>query len=220
MHKVHKYIRKFTDSITESKSSESCYYQIGNLKIRVSGHVKPAVTSHLNILISNNDMYVLVHPHNGKIIVYNYEELKGFIKTLYLHHELFFKAGDLDYQQKLEAKIVNLQNHITNLETKLSVLKIQAITSIPNTKVVIAPETYFKRNINPSRSDDDKVRIYGTYLYSQLTKPERHSFKGFFPNSKLFGSDKALTIKLCKTPEVNAYFKTILGYAPKDILNI
>lgn len=81
MHKLDKYIRRYTQDFVESNRSR--YYKFAGQILRVSDHIGSNSSGSLSIIILDDD-YVLHNHTTGNIAIMTYKETLGFIKSLSL----------------------------------------------------------------------------------------------------------------------------------------
>ena len=92
MHKLDKYIRRYTQKYVES--SRSNYYQFGHQILRVSDHIGTGSSGTYSIIILPN-IYLLHMHKSGNIRSISYKEALMFIKSLYLCSSLISIADPI-----------------------------------------------------------------------------------------------------------------------------
>lgn len=85
MTRLEKYLQATADSIIYAETTESRYFVVGNIKIRVSDHFSKNTDADLQVVIPFNGgtkYMVTVRDNNGKLLLWNAQQIKDFISPL------------------------------------------------------------------------------------------------------------------------------------------
>lgn len=97
-------VRELGAKFQKSQSTESEYYQLGPIKIRVSDHTTRRGNQALNIFIPFNDPNTFIVENNYTIsVLKSLKEVKAFLHSLIFIHELYAESLNLDLEQELAA---------------------------------------------------------------------------------------------------------------------
>lgn len=96
MTKLEKFLLANSDSIIKSDTTESRYFSIQNVLIRVSDHVSMKGNSDIQIIIPNNKMaaglYTVLFGDSGKVLIWNFKQIQEFLPSLILMKEMTTKS--------------------------------------------------------------------------------------------------------------------------------
>lgn len=87
MTRLEKYLQATADSIIYAETTESRYFIIGNIKIRVSDHFSKNTDADLQVIVPFNGgskYMVTIRDSNGKMLLWNAQQIKDFISPLSL----------------------------------------------------------------------------------------------------------------------------------------
>lgn len=88
--KLDKLLEKLSDKVILSNSTESRYYHIGDVKIRVSGHYTIKKFSGFQIISTEDEnQYVVIHSPNKKVSIMPYDEVRDLLKSISKHPHLY-----------------------------------------------------------------------------------------------------------------------------------
>lgn len=97
-------VKELGAKLQKSQSTESEYYQLGPVKVRISDHTTRRNNQALNIFIPFNDPNTFIVENNFTIsILKSLKEVKAFLHSLIFIHELYAESLNLDLQQELTA---------------------------------------------------------------------------------------------------------------------
>lgn len=97
-------VKELGAKLQKSQSTESEYYQLGPIKVRISDHTTRRNNQALNIFIPFNDPNTFIVENNFTIsILKSLKEVKAFLHSLIFIHELYAESLNLDLQQELTA---------------------------------------------------------------------------------------------------------------------
>lgn len=85
MTRLEKYLQASADSIIYAETTESRYFVVGNVKIRVSDHFSKNTDADLQVVIPFNGgtkYMVTIKDSNGKVLLWNAQQIKDFISPL------------------------------------------------------------------------------------------------------------------------------------------
>ena len=85
MTRLEKYLQASADSIIYAETTESRYFVVGNVKIRVSDHFSKNTDADLQVVIPFNGgtkYMVTIKDNNGKLLLWNAQQIKDFISPL------------------------------------------------------------------------------------------------------------------------------------------
>lgn len=85
MTRLEKYLQTSADSIIYAETTESIYFVVGNVKIRVSDHFSKNTDADLQVVIPFNGgtkYMVTIRDGNGKMLLWNAQQIKDFISPL------------------------------------------------------------------------------------------------------------------------------------------
>lgn len=85
MTRLEKYLQATADSIIYAETTESRYFVVGNIKIRVSDHFSKTTDADLQVVIPFNGgtkYMVTIKNNNGKLLLWNAQQIKDFISPL------------------------------------------------------------------------------------------------------------------------------------------
>lgn len=85
MTRLEKYLQASADSIIYAETTESRYFVVGNVKIRVSDHFSKNTDADLQVVIPFNGgtkYMVTIKDSNGKLLLWNAQQIKDFISPL------------------------------------------------------------------------------------------------------------------------------------------
>ena len=96
MTKLEKLLLAIADEIVKSDTTNSRYYQIHNVSIRVSDHFSTKNTSDLQIIVPVNKLasglYTVTFGDTGKVLIWNAKQIKEFLPSLILMKEMTTKS--------------------------------------------------------------------------------------------------------------------------------
>ena len=88
--KLDKFLEKISDKVIQSNSTESRYYHIGEVKIRISGHYTIKKFSGFQIISTEEEnKFVVIHSPNKKVSIMSYDEVRDFLKSISKHPHLY-----------------------------------------------------------------------------------------------------------------------------------
>lgn len=88
--KLDKFLEKTSDKVIHSKSTESRYYDIGEVKIRVSEHYTIKKFSGFQIISTEEEnKFVVIHSPNKKLSIMSYDEVRELLKAISKHPHLY-----------------------------------------------------------------------------------------------------------------------------------
>lgn len=95
-------VKELGAKLQKSQSTESEYYQLGSIKVRISDHTTRRNNQALNIFIPFNDPNTFIVENNFTIsVLKSLKEVKAFLHSLIFIHELYAESLNLDLQQEL-----------------------------------------------------------------------------------------------------------------------
>lgn len=95
-------VKELGAKLQKSQSTESEYYQLGPIKVRISDHTTRRNNQALNIFIPFNDPNTFIVENNFTIsVLKSLKEVKAFLHSLIFIHELYAESLNLDLQQEL-----------------------------------------------------------------------------------------------------------------------
>lgn len=95
-------VKELGAKLQKSQSTESEYYQLGPIKVRISDHTTRRNNQALNIFIPFNDPNTFIVENNYTIsVLKSLKEVKAFLHSLIFIHELYAESLNLDLQQEL-----------------------------------------------------------------------------------------------------------------------
>lgn len=101
----------------KSKSTSSEYFEINNIKIRISDHTTKHCNEYLNIYIPFNDCDTFVVDNNFTIsILKSLKEVKSFLHSLLFITNIYKGSLSEDYEQKLLSQEKEIQKLHQDLE--------------------------------------------------------------------------------------------------------
>ena len=96
MTRLEKFLLANSDSIIKSDTTESRYFSIQNVLIRVSDHISTKGNSDIQIIIPNNKMaaglYTVLFGDSGKVLIWNFKQIQEFLPSLILMKEMTTKS--------------------------------------------------------------------------------------------------------------------------------
>lgn len=88
--------------LQKSKSTESEYYKLGSMKIRIADHTTRRNNQAINIFIPFNDPNTFIIENNYTIsVLKSLKEVKSFLHSLIFIQELYANALSIDLQQEI-----------------------------------------------------------------------------------------------------------------------
>lgn len=100
-------VKELGAKLQKSQSTESEYYQLGPVKIRISDHTTRRNNQAINIFIPFNDPNTFMVENNYTIsVLKSLKEVKTFLHSLIFIHELYAEAFKTDVHQEL-SKVKN-----------------------------------------------------------------------------------------------------------------
>lgn len=97
-------VKELGAKLQKSQSTESEYYQLGPVKVRISDHTTRRGNQALNIFIPFNDPNTFIVENNYTIsVLKSLKEVKAFLHSLIFIHEMYAESFNLDLQQELTA---------------------------------------------------------------------------------------------------------------------
>lgn len=95
-------VKELGAKLQKSQSTESEYYQLGPIEVRISDHTTRRNNQALNIFIPFNDPNTFIVENNFTIsVLKSLKEVKAFLHSLIFIHELYAESLNLDLQQEL-----------------------------------------------------------------------------------------------------------------------
>lgn len=97
-------VKELGAKLQKSQSTESEYYQLGPINVRISDHTTRRNNQALNIFIPFNDPNTFIVENNYTIsVLKSLKEVKAFLHSLIFIHELYAESFNLDLRQELIA---------------------------------------------------------------------------------------------------------------------
>lgn len=133
MTKLEKLLVEIADEIVKSATTNSRYYQIGNVSIRVSDHFSTKNTSDLQIIIPVNKLvsrlYTVSFGDSGKILIWNAKQIKEFLPSLIIMKEMTTKS-------------------VFKADTSKTKTAIQKIEQVQQQPEIVKPSLCFTKYVN------------------------------------------------------------------------
>lgn len=95
MTRLEKYLYAEASETMKSDTTESRYFKIKNLLVRVSDHITTKQSSDIQIIIPTNHpqgLYTIILGDNGKVLVWNAKQIREFLPSLILIKEMSTKS--------------------------------------------------------------------------------------------------------------------------------
>lgn len=133
MTKLEKLLVETADEIVKSNTTNSRYYQIHNVSIRVSDHFSTKNTSDLQIIVPVNKLvsglYTVSFGDSGKVLIWNAKQIKEFLPSLILMKEMTTKS-------------------IFKADTSKTKTAIQKIEQVQQQPEIVKPSLCFTKYVN------------------------------------------------------------------------
>lgn len=117
-------VKELGAKLQKSQSTDSEYYQLGPVQVRISDHTTRRNNKALNIFIPFNDPNTFIVENNYTIsVLKSLKEVKAFLHSLIFIHEMYAESFKTDIQQELtETKLQRDALEIRNTELEHMVL--------------------------------------------------------------------------------------------------
>lgn len=184
MNKIDKYIQRFADESTHSKTTERRYYYVNNHSLRVSEHIALGANgTEWSIVIdsSNPDRYILYDPRSYHLSAMDYEETKTFVKGWVMMSKTSCKKSKyINDDTGIMGTIQSLVDKISNLETKRKTLN----DIIDLTKLTKAQISHIQDMILDNKIKADKIQVdlqanAALLSLSDFTRAQQCTIKSF-----------------------------------------
>lgn len=184
MTRLEKYLQASADSIIYAETTESRYFVVGNVKIRVSDHFSKNTDADLQVVIPFNGgtkYMVTIKDSNGKLLLWNAQQIKDFISPLSIIKSLKepiqkgSSAGEIPAVTKiqqalnnpLEKNTLTFNRELINSKVKrnkcssLMIRVLEKPKSIWNIQEISALSQLFKQEFNTGSINED-IQIFLT----------------------------------------------------------
>jgi hypothetical protein len=153
MKKIYKELQKISKNMQESTSTNSTYFYLNTIKIRVSDHHNISQNYHLNLIILKNNYLVIPNYGNYKKYLYftNIKEVINFIKNYDLAYTILIghPSKATNYEVGKINEIKEMHGILKPKPLELLTSETQIVNVQPQTEEV-TPENYenlYKRKI-------------------------------------------------------------------------
>lgn len=96
MTKLEKFLLERSSEMIKSDTTNSRYFKIGNITIRLSDHISLKTSSDIQIIIPTNHLvsglYTVIFGDSGKVLIWNAKQIQEFIPSLILIKEMSTKS--------------------------------------------------------------------------------------------------------------------------------
>lgn len=202
MTRLEKYLLAAASDIIDAESSESRYFSIGNIKLRMSDHYSKNTDADIQVIVPYNGgtkYFVTIKESEGRMLCWNSKQIQDFIPALQTIKGL--KTPALTVKEKSETKLP-------------AEIKVQR--AVFGSDLSDAPELTFKGLIK-TRLKQNKLGAYGRVVLmrskSAWTKPEIDTLPG------MLGRDLNLP-DACKVNEDVRIFLSCTSLTYEEMLNI
>ena len=184
MTRLEKYLQASADSIIYAETTESRYFVVGNVKIRVSDHFSKNTDADLQVVIPFNGgtkYMVTIKDSNGKLLLWNAQQIKDFISPLSIIKSLKepiqkgSSAGEIPAVTKiqqalnnpLEKNTLTFNRELINSKVKrnkcssLMIRVLEKPKSTWNIQEISALSQLFKQEFNTGSINED-IQIFLT----------------------------------------------------------
>lgn len=183
MTRLEKYLQATADSIIYAETTESRYFVVGNIKIRVSDHFSKNADLQVVIPFNGGTKYmVTIKDNNGKLLLWNAQQIKDFISPLSIIKALQepiqkgSSAGEVSAVTKIQQALNNspekdaltFNREIINSKVKrnkcssLMLKTLEKPKSTWNIQEISALSQLFKKEFNTGSINED-IQIFLTY---------------------------------------------------------
>ena len=128
MTKLEKFLLTTASEMNQSDTTESRYFKINNIFVRLSDHISPDTTSDIQIITPVNKieagLYTVLLKDSYKILIWNLKQIKEFLPSLILMKEVTTRSVRKPNKAKTSIEKIELAQQEKNIvEHKLVFIK-------------------------------------------------------------------------------------------------
>lgn len=150
MTKLEKFLLTTASEMNQSDTTESRYFKINNIFVRLSDHISPDTTSDIQIITPvnklNAGLYTVLLKDSYKILIWNLKQIKEFLPSLILMKEVTTRSVRKPSKAKTSIEKIELaQQEKDIVEHKLVFIK-KIKSKVRPEKLAASERAVFLRN--------------------------------------------------------------------------
>ena len=126
MTRLEKFLLANASELIKAETTNSRYFKVQNILIRVSDHVSLKGTCDLQIVIPTNDvsasLYTVLFGDSGKMLIWNFKQIKEFLPSMILMKEMMTKSVVKPDPKKTVIEKIDLAKSLPEYKEKKSLV--------------------------------------------------------------------------------------------------